>query len=235
MAKGKCEVKIADRFEDRIEEKSVGFLGMGSHFGEISMVFQCKRTASVVASNYITCASISRPKFYELNSVYPIINTLMRKQVEKYSDPLKCFMEMNLNNMDFFKSLPKLVKNDFIFSMKQCSFDKGEFIYRNEECSTEMFLIQSGCVEIQQKQDKGVLFVIEKLFRGSIINHNSFLMNDDMDTDAYCKTNVHCYSMSLDTLKFLRNKYDILDNELDKHERKLVDVNKREPAIDYII
>ena len=60
-------------------------------------------------------------------------------------------------------------------------------------------------------------------------------MNDDMDTDAYCKTNVHTYSMTMKTLQHLREKYDVLDLALDKHERILVDVKRREPAIDYII
>lgn len=39
IAKGKCEVKVKDRFEDRIEAASVGFLTTGQHFGEISMIF----------------------------------------------------------------------------------------------------------------------------------------------------------------------------------------------------
>lgn len=47
LAKGKCEVKVNDRFSDRIEEQTVGFIRKGQHFGEISMVFQCKRSATV--------------------------------------------------------------------------------------------------------------------------------------------------------------------------------------------
>jgi len=124
-----------------MEEKSLGFLGVGSHFGEISMLFQCKQTATIISSNYITCASLSRVKFFELNTVYPILNTLLRKEIIKYADPLKCFMEMNLNKIAYFENLPKLVKNDFIFNMKHESFDKGEYIYKNEESSDKMFII----------------------------------------------------------------------------------------------
>ena len=40
-------------------------------------------------------------------------------------------------------------------------------------------------------------------------------MNDEMDTDALCKTNVHCYQMTIDTLNMLREKYSELDNALD--------------------
>ena len=82
---------------------------------------------------------------------------------------------------------------------------------------------------------KGGVFVVDKLYRGSIINHNSFLMNDDMDTDAYCKTNLHTYFIHIDDVNKLRQKYIEFDEALDKVERDLVDENKREPAIDYII
>ena len=77
--------------------------------------------------------------------------------------------------------------------------------------------------------------MVDKLYRGSIINHNSFLMNDDMDTDAYCKSNLHTYCIHIDQLNALRAKYQQLDDSLDKVERELVDESKREPAIDYII
>ena len=40
-------------------------------------------------------------------------------------------------------------------------------------------------------------------------------MEDEMDTDALCKTNVHCYSMSIETLMMLRDKYSELDEALD--------------------
>lgn len=100
-----------------------------------------------------------------------------------------------------------------------------------------MYIIQSGQLWIQQEMDKstGGTFVIDKLYRGSIINHNSFLMNDDMDTDAYCKTNLHTYFIHIDQINALRSKYIEFDEALDKVERELVDENKREPAIDYII
>ena len=47
-------------------------------------------------------------------------------------------------------------------------------------------------------------FVIESLHRGSVVNHNSFLMNDDMDTDAKVVTNASVYFLSIDILKSLR-------------------------------
>jgi CRP-like cAMP-binding protein len=214
---------------------SICQLGQGQHFGEISMLFQCKRSVSVYATHYITCASIDRPKFNELQTLYPTLNELLKQEVIKYKDPLKCFLEMRLNQVDFFKNLPKIVKNDFIFNMRQTTFDKGSYLYRIGDESAELYLIQSGQLQIQTTMEKGQTFVIEKLFRGSIINHNSVLMSDAMDTDAYCKTNVHCFVISLEQINFLRQKYTEFDYALDKAERHLVSGDRREPAIDYII
>lgn len=63
-----------------------------------------------------------------------------------------------------------------------------------------MFLIQSGCLEIQTKADKGEVFAIERLYRGSIVNHNSMLLKDEMDTDALCVTRVFAYCIHIDVV-----------------------------------
>ena len=77
-------------------------------------------------------------------------------------------------------------------------------------------------------------FIIERLYRGSIVNHNSFLMNDELDTDARCTSIVTTYYLDIDTFKILRSKHIELDQIMDHHEAWLVGGNRREPAIDYI-
>ena len=48
LAKGKCQVLIQDRFgNNRIIEKHIKTLITGDNFGDISMLFQCKQTATV--------------------------------------------------------------------------------------------------------------------------------------------------------------------------------------------
>ena len=98
-----------------------------------------------------------------------------------------------------------------------------------------MYLIQSGEVEIVTKFGNGKEFIIEKLFRGSIINHNSFLMDDGIDTDAICRKPVTLFYIDIDTITKLRKKYPDCESILFKHEMKLVDPKTEEPVIDYII
>ena len=66
IARGKCQVRVRDKFEDRFEEKVANVLGPGMHFGEIGMIFGCPRSATVISLNYITCSSINKLKYNEL-------------------------------------------------------------------------------------------------------------------------------------------------------------------------
>lgn len=42
-------------------------------------------------------------------------------------------------------------------------------------------------VEIYTTMDNGVTFVIERLYRGSVINHRSFITEDKIDVNARCQ------------------------------------------------
>jgi len=37
------------------------------HFGEIALIYDCKRSCTVVSQNYCTLATISRPDFSEVD------------------------------------------------------------------------------------------------------------------------------------------------------------------------
>jgi CRP-like cAMP-binding protein len=49
-----------------------------------------------------------------------------------------------------------------------------------------MQIIQNGMVEVYTTMDNGVEFVIERLYRGSVINHRSFITEDKIDVNARC-------------------------------------------------
>lgn len=57
LSKGDCAVNIKD--ETGTLHVAVGLLTEGDHFGEISVLYHCKRTATVVSRNYNTMARIS--------------------------------------------------------------------------------------------------------------------------------------------------------------------------------
>lgn len=119
--------------------------------------------------------------------------------------------------------------------MKPRQLERGNYVYKMDTTSDEMYVIQSGIVEICHTQDNGEEFIIEKLYRGSVINHNSFLMNDDIDTDARCKSTVTLFYIDIAQIKKLRQRHMELETALIMVEMILVNPNAAEPALDYII
>lgn len=57
---------VKDKIGDTIEDTLARKLNPGAHFGEISLIYGCTRTATVVANNYCTLAKVSKHHFEEI-------------------------------------------------------------------------------------------------------------------------------------------------------------------------
>jgi hypothetical protein len=58
-----------------------------------------------------------------------------------YDDPMKIFLEISLNQIDFFKGLSKYIKNEWIFNMKFRQYKRGSLLYQVDTNSEEMYII----------------------------------------------------------------------------------------------
>jgi CRP-like cAMP-binding protein len=94
--------------------------------------------------------------------------------------------------------------------MKKIKFEKGGTIYKMGDIAKQMFIIQSGFIEVTHVAE-GEPFIIEKLYRGSIINHRSFLLNDDNDTDGKCGSTVSLFALDYTDIEGIRKKNAELD------------------------
>lgn len=130
IAKGKCSVFVNDKFaNERQESKLVRVLDPGSHFGEISLLYRTKRSATVIAKYYLTCAKLDRANYNELLQIYPNLNELIKSHFLLYDDPLRIWMEISMNQIPFFEHLSQHIKNEIIFSMKRRELELGSFLY----------------------------------------------------------------------------------------------------------
>lgn len=68
LAKGACEVSIVDEKKNRHKLK---VMRPGDYFGEISLIYGCKRTATVKSSKYSTLAILQKPQYKEVLVEFP--------------------------------------------------------------------------------------------------------------------------------------------------------------------
>lgn len=149
------------------------------------------------SSNFSTLGKISGVNFEELISKFPEIKNLMIDRVKDYDDNLKIFFEKALTSIDYMQGIPEDAMNEMIFSFTPEQLEKGQIIFEVGDEANEMFIIQNGMVEIYTTMENGVDFVIERLYRGSVMNHRSFLLLDRIDVAARCATPVSLYYIGL--------------------------------------
>jgi hypothetical protein len=131
----------------------------------------------VIASNYCTLAKLSSQDFKFISIKHPRLVKEMKEQIFAYDDDIKVFMEYNLKKISYLKNLDIDTFHEILFNFKQETFDKGTILYHEKEKNSKMYVVKSGIVEITIKVE-GFNMAVERLYRGSVFNHRSFLLND---------------------------------------------------------
>nr|VZH95894.1 unnamed protein product [Spirometra erinaceieuropaei] len=130
-AEGKLEVTKGDRVLGRME--------VGRAFGEMALLYNCNRTASVRA--------LTNAKFWTLDrQVYQQI--MMISSLHKHKENLNF-----LQSVPVFKKLSQHKLHKLADVLEQLCYEQDDYIIRQGEVGETFFIIQSGEVQITQFQD----------------------------------------------------------------------------------
>lgn len=91
IARGDCLVNI--REHDRKEKVAVRVLCEGHHFGEISLLYNCPRTASIQSRNYNTLAGLRKDMFRVIDQEFPEFKERLVRHLFKYNYRKKEFLK----------------------------------------------------------------------------------------------------------------------------------------------
>jgi CRP-like cAMP-binding protein len=94
-------------------------------------------------------------------------------------------LEEQLKKINYMQRVDKDSFHDVLYNMQQETTEKGTFIFKEQERSTGIFIVKSGIIEISVMIE-GSSLAIERLYRGSVINHNAFLIDDICDVSGHC-------------------------------------------------
>ena len=173
------------------------------------MLFDSKRTATVRSENYGTLAILKKSQFTELTKTFESFTTIFKKQIFKYQDQLTTWLFMEMSKISYFKELSLLTQQELIYGMERFTYEKGTYLCKKDKTADRLYLIQDGIVEVAIKYDRrreDQNFIIERLGRGAIINHRSFMVKDDADTDFVCLTTVSVFSLTSEKLEDVKKK-----------------------------
>lgn len=119
---GHCRVKVRDH---NGREQVIGILKEGEHFGEIALIYKCKRSATVISSNYNTFARILKPRFREVISEFPEYETCLKNNaIKNYRDKKIQFILRMIKRVEYLAKHDDEVLYDLMFSLTPKPFEK---------------------------------------------------------------------------------------------------------------
>lgn len=100
IARGECIVNIKD--ENNRVLKNYRILTVSDYFGEIGLIYGCKRTSTIVSRKYTTLAKLTKAKFNVITTEFPKFKEVLKKGIFKYNDKMKRFMKQCLRKVEYF-------------------------------------------------------------------------------------------------------------------------------------
>ena len=190
---GHCKVKVRDH---NGRQQMIGLLNEGDHFGEISLIYKCKRSATVISSNYNTFARVWKHRFREIVSEFPEYETCLKNNaIKNYRDKKIQFIMRMIKRVEYLQKHDDEVLFDLMFSLQPISFEKDSTVLAEESAANALYFIEDGVLEAYTKFEQNE-FVIEQLHKGSAINHRAFFMQDYMYINFRCVTDAKLLFLS---------------------------------------
>ena len=195
LSNGDCAVNIKD--ETGREHIAVKLLMNGDHFGELALIYKCRRTATVVSRNYNTMARLTYPQLRSIINEYPLYLKYLKQYLFHYDDEKKKFLLNLIKKVFYFKAGLKTQDyiHDTIYSLKPVFYERGTIILKEQEVVKTVMFIEHGMVEVYTEFE-GNEFLIDRLYEGSVINYRTFLMDDIMSVNIRAVENVNMLELN---------------------------------------
>jgi hypothetical protein len=145
IAKGACKVTLKDQKKNEHQLKN---LRPGDFFGEISLVYGCKRTATVISSKYSTLAVLHKNVYKEVLIEFPDLQAQLKKQIFKYNDRMKRFIVKSIEKVEYFRDIGEDALHDIIYNLKGRKCLKGTILQEPGDNATKLFFLEDGVIEI---------------------------------------------------------------------------------------
>uniref|UniRef100_A0A1I8IEC4 Fe2OG dioxygenase domain-containing protein n=1 Tax=Macrostomum lignano TaxID=282301 RepID=A0A1I8IEC4_9PLAT len=222
------------RLEVTQDGKRLGAVGQGIAFGELALLYNCTRTASVKGelllwadsaalraislareelSHDVFCSESSAKLWCLDRTVFKAI--MMKAGLEKQSDYVGF-----LRSVPLLKNLDTSKLNKIADAIEEDSFEAEQYIVREGETGNTFFIIKDGVVKVTQKVHGGAHpQLIRVLKSGDYFGEKALLEEERRTANCIAETKVEV--LTLDRLSFIH-----LIGDLSEFKEKVYDENR---------
>lgn len=164
--------------KDSHGETVLAALGPGAIFGEMALVSQAPRAASVYAEEPCELLVVSRENLEELAGEAPVI-------ARELVDFCQGRMVSNLMRHSAFLSAVKAnQRRELIDRFQMRAFEAGEVIVRQGQNRAGLFLLASGAVQVSSNDSDGDRVVLAELGPGEVVGEISLVLRRPATADV---------------------------------------------------
>ena len=122
ISQGSCNVSVYDKVKKsksrKMQDVHVRTLTQNAYFGEIALVYDSVRSATVTCTNYCTLGKISLKTLYDICASYPFFRKAIINAIQLYDDQTKVFLNSVLRDVPYLANCSEDTISSLALSMK---------------------------------------------------------------------------------------------------------------------
>lgn len=196
---GSCRVKVRDHMgRVRLQPNKIE---NGDHFGEVSLIFDCPRSATVISEHYNIFARLEVKRYREIIAEYPEWEEFLKQNaIKSYRDQKIQFILRMFRRVEYLANFDDAVLFDLMFKLEAEKYEKGQTFLDPSHASDTLYFVENGVVEVFTRFES-TTFVLEQLHKGSAINQRAIFMEDSMSVSVRCQTECRLLKLSYGNLE----------------------------------
>ena len=209
-------VTASGEVEVRQQEKKLRTIGPGSVIGELAVLYNCTRTATIITTQATQVWCLERQAF----------QTIMMRTGLKRQEDYKNF----LRKVSTFRRLPDNLIGKVADSLEEDQYADGEFIVRQGGVGDTFYIIRSGSVEITQTAESGgEPKHLRFLAAGETFGELALLRDERRTANAIAKGKVNCLVLERGAFHQLIGNLEQYSEAtyIEEQERKAAEERKR--------
>lgn len=207
----KFYVSLTGEFEVVVGGKAVKTLAEGGNFGELALMYDCPRSASIRAKVDAVVFSLDRLSFKKY---------IMTSNEDQHDVTVK-----TLKQVPIMEGLSNKILNQVSESLVRENFDAGVTIIKEGDAGNVFYIVEDGQVDASAA-DKGFLRTMEK---GAFFGERALINNEPRTATCVAKTKCTLLAMDRDSFETLFGPLkELLDTLKETHNQRL----KTQPSAD---
>ena len=207
----------------------------GSYFGEIALITNLKRTATVKSVDYTTVSYLTRSTFEDIQKEFPQVYLNFKNNIKNYSDTDFEFRRSMVKNTPYFRHLNSEIIDEIVYLLRPNRYDPNTIIIKYGDITDKIYYLKQGEIDVTIPVKTGMTLSethFETLNEGSwFCAFSAFSEETQQLVNFKAKSSCIVETIAVKDLDFVERTYLQLSDEIKK--LKLLIDNKDKSELDF--